>query len=198
MTTSTRPPSTTTPGTSDAQHPHHAAVPAGGADRAFDVDAVRGPPATRRRVERTRGDRTAHALPAVRAENRPPHPPIIRRHNGKIACECGTGAADAIRRNPASVCLVAAPDGKPDTTFPGAASFSWSRRRTENRNTTFPGAAPQECEKMSSAAQPERSSRARVGRNAKQAAASSVRPSRASMASSLSLSACRLSTSSAA
>ena len=55
-----------------------------------------------------------------------------------------------------------------------------------------------ECAKMSSAAQPARSSRTRSGRNRKQASASPVRPSRASMTSSFSLKACRCSTSEAA
>ena len=55
-----------------------------------------------------------------------------------------------------------------------------------------------QCAKMSSAPQPARSSSARVGRKAKQAWASSVRPSRASIASSRSCSAWRWSTSEAA
>jgi len=52
--------------------------------------------------------------------------------------------------------------------------------------------------KISSAAQPARSSRARSGRNRKQAAASSSRPSRARSESSLSFNTCRCSTSEAA
>ena len=52
--------------------------------------------------------------------------------------------------------------------------------------------------KMSVSGQPARSRRARVGRNSKQALASSVRFSRASMASSFALRACRCSTSEAA
>src|SRR6516165_3474415 len=55
-----------------------------------------------------------------------------------------------------------------------------------------------ECEKISSAAQPARSSRTRPGKKPKQAVANSVRFSRASMASSFSLSACRCTTSVAA
>ena len=55
-----------------------------------------------------------------------------------------------------------------------------------------------ECEKMSSAAQPARSSRARSGRKRKQAAARSPRPSRASIPSSFSFKACRCRTSVAA
>ena len=52
--------------------------------------------------------------------------------------------------------------------------------------------------KMSSSGQPARSSSARQGRKSKQAWASSVRPSRSSMRSSLAFSACRFSTSEAA
>src|SRR5215475_13958909 len=48
-----------------------------------------------------------------------------------------------------------------------------------------------QCSKMSTSGQPARSSRARVGRNWKARRASSLRPSRASSASSLALSACR-------
>ena len=68
----------------------------------------------------------------------------------------------------------------------------------------LPGPQPQtrsldpQCSKMSISGQPARSSRARVGRKRKAASASSVRPSRASRASSLALSACRWSTSEAA
>ncbi len=60
------------------------------------------------------------------------------------------------------------------------------------------GDTRQLCAKMSVSSQPSRSSLARVGRNEKQASASSIRPSRKRRAVSLSRSACRWSTSEAA
>jgi hypothetical protein len=69
--------------------------------------------------------------------------------------------------------------------------------RTGHRRV-IPPAAAQEWAKISSFPQPERSSLARVGRNSKQACASAVRFSRASMASSRSRRPCKCSTSEAA
>src|SRR5450432_1842595 len=65
----------------------------------------------------------------------------------------------------------------------------WSINRPRIRPVR--GKSGQEWAKMSSAAQPARSSRTRSGRNRKQAAAKSVRPSRAIIESSFSLSTCR-------
>ena len=171
----------------DAQCADQPAMPPGGADGAFDVNAVRSPPATRRRVQCSR-DRTAHALPAGRVENRPPHPPIIRRRNGKIACECGTGAAGRVRRNSAAVvCLVAAPDGKPEHHFSWRRSWSIFRRSVQQfaaENATNATTNARKCP-------PRPSRRGRAGRgsaeirNRRRRVPS--RPSRASMASSLSL-----------
>jgi len=125
-----------------------------------------------------------HSLVTAMPESWPQPPYYALR--AKFAAEYGLGGAAERRAGG-----ISAPRGN------GVNPLTY-RSKPPAATRPAPPAGTHECAKMSSAAKPPRSSLARAGRNAKQAAATSLRPSRTSIASSLSFSACRWRTSEAA